>query len=199
MTRRIGRNLLNFQQLENLLKFLVTHGEISGYASQLESNKQKRSESVGKQTLGMVAGQFFEQNYSTCVDDEQLPEVVKEPYFRSKFQFDTENSNPKDKEERLSRLVAARNELVHHFLDRINPKSKKSLLEASDYLDRQREEIVIELEYYRNHAKSLQSLQKALSEYLQSDEGRDLFVNQSDGSKISFEMSIAGDAPKPQK
>jgi hypothetical protein len=61
MMRKIGRNLLNFQQLENLLKFLVTHGEISGYASQLKLKQLKRSEAVGKQTLGKVAGQFFEQ------------------------------------------------------------------------------------------------------------------------------------------
>jgi hypothetical protein len=199
MMRKIGRNLLNFQQLENLLKFLVTHGEISGYASQLKLKQLKRSEAVGKQTLGKVAGQFFEQNFSACEGDEQLPEAVKEPYFRARFQFDTESTNPKDKEERLSRLVVARNELVHHFLDRINPTSKKSLIEASDYLDSQREKIVLELEYYRNHVKSLRNLREAFSEYLQSDEGRNQFMNQPNGSKMSIEMSIASETPKPQK
>ena len=82
---------------------------------------------------------------------------------------------------------------------RINSTSKKSLLEASDYLDSQREKIILELEYYKNHVKSLRNLQKAFSEYLQSDEGRNLFMNQPSGSKMSIEMSIASDTPKPQK
>lgn len=59
MMQKIGRNLLNFQQLEKTLKLLVIHGEISGNPSNWKKIQLKRSQGVGKKTLGMVAGQFF--------------------------------------------------------------------------------------------------------------------------------------------
>ena len=178
MMRKIGRNLLNFQQLEKILKFLVSNGEISGYFSNIKQNQLKRSESVGKQTLGMVAGQFFEQNFSGEEKDEQIPTEVKEPYLKTTFQLDTENPDPEGKEEALSRLVTARNELVHNFLDRVDFKSKKSLLEASDYLDKQREGIILELDYYRDLVKSLHHIRKSFAEFLMSDEGKNLWMSQ---------------------
>ena len=176
--RKIGRNLLNFQQLEKILKFLVINGETSGYFSNIKQNQQKRSKNVGKQTLGMVARQFFEQNFSDEENDEHMPIEVQEPYFKTTFQLDTENPNPEGKAEKLSRLVAARNDLVHHFLDRIDMKSKKSLLDASDYLDKQRESIILEFDYYRNLVKSLHEVRKSFAEFLMSDESTDLLMGQ---------------------
>mgnify|MGYP003625409837 CR=1 len=34
--RKIGRNMMLFQQLEHLLKFIVANGNLSGYSSELE-------------------------------------------------------------------------------------------------------------------------------------------------------------------
>ena len=36
--RKIGRNVLNFQNLERKLKFLIANGQIAGYASELRRN-----------------------------------------------------------------------------------------------------------------------------------------------------------------
>ena len=179
LMQKIGRNLLNFQQLEKILKFLVTNGEISGFASNLKQNQLKRSESVGKQTLGMVAGQFFEQSFTDDINDEQLPIDVKKPYIKATFHLDTENPDPEEKAEALSRLVTARNELVHNFLDRVDFKSKKNLLDASDYLDKQNESIILELDYFRDLGKSLDSIRKVFCEFLLSDESNDLFIGQN--------------------
>lgn len=175
--RKVGRNLLLFQQLENALKFLVMNGQISGYISDIQSNTLKRSEAVRKQTLGMVAGQFFEQNFSNNEGDEQLPEQLKEPHLKVKIQFDVENGNPEGKEELLSNLVSGRNDLVHHFLKRIEPESLDSWLEASDYLDVQRKEIIPELDYYTSHAASVKELRRGMSEFLNSEEGRKQFLS----------------------
>lgn len=120
-------------------------------------------------------GSFFEQNFSDEENDQLMPVVNKEFYMKTIFRLDTENPDPEGKEEALSRLVAARNELVHNFLDRIDIKSKRSLLDASDYLDKQRESIILELDYYKNLGKELQRTRKSFAEFLMSDEGNDFW------------------------
>jgi hypothetical protein len=169
--QKIGRNLLYFQQLEKILKFLVVNGEISGNVSTMKQNQIKRNESVGKQTLGTVAGQFIDQNQLDLENDNTpIPIESKKPFMRVRFQFDTENPDPEGKVEALSRLVAARNELVHHILDRVDLKSKKSLIDTSDYLDKQRDNITLELDYYRDLVASLHESRRLCSELLMSDE-----------------------------
>ena len=175
--RKVGRNLLLFQHLEYALKYLVINGELSGYSSELQSNQLKRSESVGKQTLGIVAGQFFDQNFRTNMDDNQLPEQVLEPYLKFKVELDAENDNFEAREKALSKLISGRNELVHHFLERIEQDSVESWLEASGYLDAQREEIIQEIDYYGTHVTSVKGLMKKVSDFLSSEEGRKLFLS----------------------
>ena len=183
MLRKLGRNLLHFQQLEKILKFLVINGEISGNVSNMKQNQLKRSESVGKQTLGMVAGQFFEQNQSDLENDDPMPIESQKPYLRVRFQFDTENPDPEGKVEALSRLVAARNELVHHILDRVDLKSKQSLIDTNDHLDKQRDNINLELDYYRDLVASLHEGRRQCSELLMSDEFGNLLMGKNESPK----------------
>jgi hypothetical protein len=37
--KNIGRNMMLFQQLETLLKYIIANGNISGYINQLEDKK----------------------------------------------------------------------------------------------------------------------------------------------------------------
>jgi len=72
-------------------------------------------------------------------------------------------------------LVSGRNELVHHFLRRIEPGSLDCWIEAGDYLDRQRKEIIAELDYYMAHVASVKDLKRGMSEFLNSEEVRKKF------------------------
>lgn len=47
--RKIGRNLLNFQKIELILKHLITNGRMSGYISELKANQERRAAEVHKQ------------------------------------------------------------------------------------------------------------------------------------------------------
>jgi len=59
--RKIGRNMLLFQQMEHMLKYLVAHGQVSGNIGELRSNQEQRAERVRKQTMGMLAGQYLDE------------------------------------------------------------------------------------------------------------------------------------------
>ena len=79
--RKIGRNILLFQQLEYLLKYIVANGQYSGYFSELEVVLAKRGETVNKQTMGQLIGQFVEYNNparNNCSDEpENIQEATK--------------------------------------------------------------------------------------------------------------------------
>ena len=48
--RKIGRNVVLFQQIEGLLKFLVANHKVDGSTSTLEERRQHRVEKAHKQT-----------------------------------------------------------------------------------------------------------------------------------------------------
>ena len=56
--RRIGRNVVIFQQVEHLLKFLNAHSAVIGPASQLSARVEKQVAAVHKNTLGELAGKL---------------------------------------------------------------------------------------------------------------------------------------------
>ena len=57
--RKIGRNMLLFQQLEHMLKYLIANGQFSGNVGEVKSNVERRAERVGKQTMGMLLGNIL--------------------------------------------------------------------------------------------------------------------------------------------
>ena len=58
--KKIGRNVMLFQELEHLLKYLVANSSISGYVSELMSQEKKRKDAISKQTMGQLIGQYNE-------------------------------------------------------------------------------------------------------------------------------------------
>jgi len=56
--RRIGRNLLVFQQIEHLLKHLLSSARYQGTLDSAQTGEGDRRAKFGKQTLGTLAGQF---------------------------------------------------------------------------------------------------------------------------------------------
>lgn len=71
--KKIGRNVMLFQNLEHLLKYLVAHSSISGYASELMSQEEKRRAAISKQTMGQLIGQYIE------ISNPETQEVLEEP------------------------------------------------------------------------------------------------------------------------
>lgn len=162
---KVGRNVLMFQIMEHLLKFLVSNSSLSGYSSELLSKKAKRSESVAKQTLGMVVGDFLDDSEPAAV-----PDLLREPHFS--FHFSHEVTAESQVE--IEALVAERNHLVHHFITDIEFNSVDEWLKAAESLDQQYERIERTNEYLRMVGESLSDGRSQAAEYMMSDE----FVSQ---------------------
>ena len=76
--RKLGRNIILFQKIELLLKFLLANSKISGYVDELKIIQERQNKIFEKQTLGQLVNQFFENIIFSLkkIDDE--PDVLKE-------------------------------------------------------------------------------------------------------------------------
>lgn len=168
--KKIGRNMLLFQQLEYLLKIIVANGKLSGYSSELENIKNKQVAKVNKQTMGQVAGQYIKNSNPDYESSE--PEEINEPYFSFNFRIGCDSIYYETKKEALSRLVSERNELVHHLLPIFDSTSEKSCEELGIKLDGQSEKIRNEIKEMQSIVKALHDGKKQLASFLASEEGQ---------------------------
>jgi len=182
--RKIGRNLLNFQKIELMLKHLITYGRMSGYMSELKKNKERRAATVHKQTMGNLIGQFIENTLLGLDDSPQSTTEHKEPYLSFSFAVNADADFYESKRQALKSLVNDRNDLIHHLLPRFNLNSIESCLEIEQYLDQQRERLIPEYDHLKSFIESLISH----ADFLNSEEGKKQVVKQ-------FELSFLQQSP----
>ena len=170
--RKIGRNILLFQQLEYLLKYMVANARFSGYISELEGIISTREKTINKQTMGQLVGQFVENSNPQNQDSPPEPDELKETHFSFNFRIEANEESYREKKESLSRLVFERNKLVHHLLPELNPESFESCNKVERDLDKQADEVRIEIKNVQAWAKCLSDDRKEIAEYLRSEEGK---------------------------
>lgn len=169
--RKIGRNVILYQEIERMLKFLTIAGNHSGYLSELPTLLEKKADTIQKLTMGQVAGLFLGNMYSGIEENkETAEEELKE--IRLSFQFNMECDKDlfEAKKQTLSSIVADRNELIHHFLSKFNLQTIDSCLEAEEYLDQQRDKILPQHKELINVVKYFRETFKEYDEFVKSDE-----------------------------
>jgi len=169
--RKIGRNLLNFQKIELMLKHLITNGRMSGYMSEFKENQERRAAAVHKQTMGNLVGQFIENTFSELDDSPQSTTEHKAPYISFSFAVNADADFYESKRQALKSLVDDRNDLIHHLLPRFNPDSIDSCVEIEQYLDQQRERLIPEYDHLKSLIESLEEAKKIQADFLNSEEG----------------------------
>jgi hypothetical protein len=173
--RKIGRNLLLFQQMEGMLKFLIANGAIAGYASDLPAVQKRRAEAISKRTMGQLVGEFLETHLGEEADKQDGPEELREIWISFRFRVETDAAYVEERRAALADIVAERNDLIHHFLPRWDPQSVESTQEADRYLECQREKALVELEVLRGMVKALEDGRRTFGEFVASGEWKRQF------------------------
>lgn len=170
--RKIGRNVLLFQELEHLLKYLVANSSISSYVSELVSQEENRRTSINKQTMGQLIGQYIEISNPETREVLEEPKNLKEEQFIW-FKYGSGDSTGYDtKKKALAKLVNDRNELIHHLLPQLNQDSLESCLQIEKKLDEQRDNIVREIDNVKRKIDGLHKGRNFLVALLNSPEAR---------------------------
>jgi hypothetical protein len=173
--RKVGRNVVLFQQLEQLLKFVVANGNLSGFASELNELKKQKAEKVSKQTMGALVGQYVENSNPVSDTSSNEPEVLDEPYLSFSFNIECDSDYYETKKEALAQLVSERNDLIHHLLPRFDMKSVESCETLGKELDVQSESIRLEIKNLQAMANALNDGRKEIVDFLQSKKGKKEF------------------------
>ena len=167
---KIGRNLLIFQQIEGLLKMILGNSKVQGYARELALYQEQRINGMQKDMLGQLISRYFAEILSPSDKEPQGPRDLAEPWLSSSFKITSDGIFAKAQFEAFEMMREERNRLVHHFLPYWQPDSSENLIQASDYLDKQREKILPVWEHLKAVAETMQQARQELAGYAASNE-----------------------------
>jgi hypothetical protein len=176
--RKIGRNVILFQQMELMLKNIISEWEFSGYTSELLENKTKKKTIVSKQTMGQLTEQFLNNTFSEYKAPEVEPTNKKEIFWDVKINIPCDTDYYEKKKQALSAIVSSRNNLIHHLLPEFDPNSLQSCLKTDQYLDEQREKILPEYD----------TLSKAI---LVAEQARINFLKYAESGKLKADLMLS--------
>lgn len=165
--RKIGRNTLMFQHMEQMLKYMIAHGHIHGDVNTLKTNLVRRKDSVSRKTMGQLMGDFMENAHGEMIETEAPDEIKVHMSFQFKVGCDEVYYDKRKKE--LAEIVSERNDLIHHLLPRFNLATIESCHEIETHLDSQYEKLTKEVENIKMTLKSFDELRKRVVKYLKSD------------------------------
>jgi len=170
--RKIGRNILYFQRMEAIIKYLVSHSSTEGTASSLKENHEKNINSVSQKTMGNLVKDLFASVYAEKCAEEPIAEDMDEAFINISFKIDADPEHIEQRKLALERIVSERNLLIHQSLSRFDTTSIESCRILSATLDEQAERVRPELENLRALANALREGKKnafdALLEELKS-------------------------------
>ncbi|WP_226663235.1 hypothetical protein [Microbulbifer aggregans] len=173
--RKIGRNMLLFQQIEGLLKYLLANGFIVGTVEDLKIKRESRLADIRRRSMGQLVGEFVDSCYSD-LKDTNTEELVDKAFFSFHFKVECEAKYYDSRKKTLAEIVSERNDLIHHLLPRYDPESLESCLAVDAELEQQRNKLLPELTHLQELVGALNKSRKLLSDFFQSEDGRRLFV-----------------------
>ncbi len=176
--RRVGRNLVIFQQVEQLLKILALHSTFTVTARELPARRERAAASVRRKTMGVLAGKVA-NGVLRDGGEQELPEDVDEAWLGFRFSINTDAAFVDRHDREMQALVNARNDLVHDFLPRMQSAVDGDMERVLANLDAQRAEALRMVERLHAWVRMLQALQKQFAEFLASPEGLQWFKREA--------------------
>lgn len=169
--RKIGRNVVNFQKMEAMLKELLLFGKVEGYGSELKQIVEQRASQLAKQTMAKLADALVKSALPKGESpDPRGPDDLAEPWFSFSCEILSSEEFIKERRRELKTVVEQRNKLIHQMLADFNPNSMESCLKLSSELDQQHDTIMPEYEFLKSMVEALRSAQCEMIRQLASGE-----------------------------
>ena len=166
--RKVGRNVVLFQQIESMLKLLISVHHNEGTMDTFAEKQQKRTAKIHTQTMGQLAEKYKNGILSDCEIPSKEPEDLKVPYFAFTFRLTGDSDFLESQQSNLEILVNERNALIHHFLPKWKPDSQEAMVEAALYLDRQREKVIPLFDHLKSAIKSMDAARDIAASFFTS-------------------------------
>lgn len=171
--QKLGRCMIRLQEYEGQLKAMLVGMSVKGQPAALEADRSQRASSIQGKSLGHLVGLFIADHLvSEAQADENCASFSRKSPDGSSvsmnFQIVLSSEHHVRIKEGLARMIAMRNELVHHLLEQFDLSGEDGCATACDHLDACHDEVVRQLGALRAWAKGITELATTVSSVLES-------------------------------
>ena len=160
--QKIGRNVVNFQKMEAMLKFVVAFSDIRGPLDGIESQITKRIALFAK----MPMGRLVEEGVDGLYPEVNTPFQPSASAGAISVSFSLEGGEDEARmwKSAMMAVVKERNRLIHQMLVDFDPQSVKSCERLCTELDAQRESILQSYAHLESLVSAIRTSHKELAE-----------------------------------
>ena len=185
MQQKLGRCMLRLQQYERLLKSMVAGMALEGPFEQLQATRARQVASASDKSLGTLVRMFTGSHLTFAPSEgEREPgdtssgaQSAGVAWASMRFSISMSPERYEQTKAGLAELVALRNDLVHHLIERFDISDESGCCAAATHLDACYEQIDAHFERLKDWARSLAETQALASSFLQSKSFEDMFVH----------------------
>jgi hypothetical protein len=167
--RSVGRNVVNFQNVEHLLKRLTVHFIPNGPVSKMESHVEKHVATVNTSTMGELAGKL-KNTVLHSPAERPVPDDIDEIWMGCRFSMEMDAQFIDRHDREMKALVDARNDLIHNFLPRWHSAVGGDMASAQEYLDTQLAETMLMMDRLLGWVRSMDECRHLQVAFLKSPE-----------------------------
>lgn len=201
--RKLGRCMLRLQQYERSFKAMVAGMAVEGPVEQFQAVQDRKRASMRTKTLGTLVGMFTGGHLTAASSDVEaepdddassVGQSVDVAWASTRFNLSMSPEHYTQTKDGLAELVALRNDLVHHFIERFDIFDENGCRAAVTHLDTCYEKIEGHFNRMKDWATTLAETQALASSFLQSKTFEDMFVHgiNPDGSVCWPQSTIVG-------
>jgi hypothetical protein len=166
--RKIGRNLVNFQRFERMLKLVIVRSDVRGCASKLAKLYWDRAKDTNRKPLGWVVEEFFKTIYSNGSSNASSPNELDEVWMSISVRIDSDKDSIRNRKRALSELVTERNWLVHSSVADLDLESIENCKKLISLLDEQDDRLKPHYESLMSFIGDMQVAQQELFRQLEA-------------------------------
>ena len=167
--RKIGRNLVNFQQFERALKLIIVRSDLRGYASEAAKILRDKDKDIDRKPLGWLVKYFFDTLYSNHSSQDGPTQERDEAWMSVSLRIKSNKESIRHRRRQLRELVKERNLLVHRLLLDFDPESAESCEKLISLLDEQVDRLEPHYESLRGIIGNMQAAQQEILKLLEAE------------------------------
>jgi hypothetical protein len=170
--QKIGRNVVNFQKLEAMLKYISAFASLHGPVSELAETVATRTERLAKWPMGRLVNEASNVLHQDRESTEHSPAELADAWFSATLTVTTQDGREWRKV--MEAVVAERNALMHQMLVTFDPNSLESCELLSAKLDEQRSRTIPAYEHVQSIVLTIRDSYQDMARHLEGITAQDL-------------------------
>lgn len=192
--QKLGRCMMRLQQYELLLKVMLVSMSVEGRAAAIETSANRRASVIQGKSLGALVGLFTADCLVSEAKEAEANEsesavaglTLDAPFVSAQFKIVLPQEDHARVKDDLAKMIALRNELVHHLLERFNLSAESGCAAACDHLDSCHEEVARHFTTLQGWAAAKEQVTSLVSSMLRSSSFEEMLSHVLDNTDFGL-------------